>query len=151
VDGDRPEGARDKGMLVPTMLKWIVDSPDFHAYDLSSLSIVTYGPPHALRGNQEGDRDDARGPVHQRLRPDGECLYSHDVGPEDHRITGTEEEKALKWKRLQSSIGRPLPDVQIRIVDDEGTSWVPAGGRDPREGSRIMKGYWATSRRRPRR
>ncbi|MBM2831854.1 MAG: hypothetical protein HW414_906 [Dehalococcoidia bacterium] len=33
----------NRAMLVPTMLKWIIDDPDFKKYDLSSLKVVTYG------------------------------------------------------------------------------------------------------------
>lgn len=56
---------------------------------------------------------------------------------------GTEEEKQKKWKRLQSSIGKPLPDVAIRIVDDQGRV-VPSNtpGEIHAKGPRIMKGYW---------
>ncbi len=41
------------------------------------------------------------------------------LGPEDHVISGTEEEKEKKLKRL-SSIGRPMSDVEMKIVDEEG-------------------------------
>ncbi|MBW2252705.1 MAG: AMP-binding protein [Deltaproteobacteria bacterium] len=30
-------------MLVPTMLKWVLDDPDFNHSDLSSLKVITYG------------------------------------------------------------------------------------------------------------
>ena len=43
MDGDGPEEKATRAMLVPTMLKWIVDNPDFDKYDLSSLNVVTYG------------------------------------------------------------------------------------------------------------
>jgi len=49
------------------------------------------------------------------------------LGPEDHIIEGSEEEKAKKLKRLTSSIGKPLPDVEIKIVDEEGKALPPLG------------------------
>jgi len=65
------------------------------------------------------------------------------LGPEDHVITGTDEEKAKKLKRLQSSIGRPMEDVEIKIVD-EGGNEVPTGevGEILARGPRVMSGYW---------
>ena len=46
-------------------------------------------------------------------------------------------------KRLTSSIGKPLPDVEVRIVDEEGKS-LPAFqvGEILARGTRIMTGYW---------
>jgi len=32
-----------RAMLVPTMLKWVIDGPEFKNYDLSSLQVITYG------------------------------------------------------------------------------------------------------------
>ena len=38
-----------RAMLVPTMLKWVIDDPDFKKYDLTSLKVITYGAaPDAL-------------------------------------------------------------------------------------------------------
>ncbi|MCK4698580.1 MAG: AMP-binding protein, partial [Dehalococcoidia bacterium] len=33
----------NRAMLVPTMLKRVIDQPDFDKYDLSSLRVITYG------------------------------------------------------------------------------------------------------------
>jgi acyl-CoA synthetase (AMP-forming)/AMP-acid ligase II len=133
-----------RAMLVPTMLKWIVDSPDFVKYDLSSLSVITYGAapmpfevikkaiemmPHVQFINGYGQTETAS------------TLTT--LGPEDHRIVGTDEEKEKKWNRLKSSIGRPLSDVRIRIVGDE-EDILPANtiGEIHAKGPRIMSGYW---------
>ena len=133
-----------RAMLVPTMLKWIVDNPDFNKYDLSSLSVVTYGaapmPFEVIKKAIEIM------PQVQFINGYGQTESASTLttlGPEDHRIVGTEEEKQKKWKRLQSSIGKPLPDVAIRIVDDQGRV-VPSNtpGEIHAKGPRIMKGYW---------
>jgi acyl-CoA synthetase (AMP-forming)/AMP-acid ligase II len=62
--------------------------------------------------------------------------------PEDHVLEGTPEEIDRKLKRL-SSIGTPLDDVEVRIVDEDD---VPVAQGDVGEivarGSRLMKGYW---------
>lgn len=133
-----------RAMLVPTMLKWIVDSPEFATYDLSSVRVITYGaapmPFEVIKKAIE-------------LMPQVQFINSYGqtesastmtmLGPDDHRIVGTEEEQQKKWKRLQCSIGKPLPDVQIRIVDDDGNSLPPlAVGEIHASGPRIMKGYW---------
>ena len=41
--------------------------------------------------------------------------------PEDHILTGSEEEIEKKLKRL-SSIGKPLDDVEVRIVRAQPTA-----------------------------
>jgi acyl-CoA synthetase (AMP-forming)/AMP-acid ligase II len=65
------------------------------------------------------------------------------LGPEDHIIEGTDDEKEKKLKRLASSIGKPLTDVAVKIVDDQGNI-LPANriGEIYAKGPRITKGYW---------
>jgi len=41
------------------------------------------------------------------------------LGPDDHRLQGTPEQVELKLKRL-NSIGKPLPDVEIKVRDEDG-------------------------------
>ena len=133
-----------RAMLVPTMLKWIVDSPDFTKYDLSSLRVITYGaapmPFDVIKKAIE------LMPQVQFINGYGQTESASTLtmlGPEDHRIKGTEEEKQTKWKRLQCSIGKPLSDVEIRIVDEEDKGLPPhTVGEIHARGPRIMKGYW---------
>jgi hypothetical protein len=63
------------------------------------------------------------------------------LGPEDHRLEGTAAEIEVRTKRLKS-IGRPLPDVEVRIVDEDGKA-LPAGevGEIHVRTPRAMKGY----------
>jgi acyl-CoA synthetase (AMP-forming)/AMP-acid ligase II len=126
------------------MLKWIVESPDFDKYDLSSLKVITYGaapmPFEVIKKAIE------RMPRVQFINGYGQTESASTLttlGPEDHRIVGTDEEKQRKWWRLQSSIGRPLSDVEIRIVNDEGNILpAMAVGDIQAKGPRIMRGYW---------
>ena len=62
--------------------------------------------------------------------------------PEDHVLDGSDQEVKFKLKRL-TSIGRPLDDVAVNIVDGDGRG-VPVGevGEIVARGDRIMKGYW---------
>jgi acyl-CoA synthetase (AMP-forming)/AMP-acid ligase II len=65
------------------------------------------------------------------------------LGPEDHVIEGTEQEREKKLKRLTSSIGRPLPDVEVKVLDEEGNPMPTCEvGEIVAKGPRIMTGYW---------
>jgi acyl-CoA synthetase (AMP-forming)/AMP-acid ligase II len=129
--------------LVPTMLKRVIDHPEFHRYDCSSLAVLAYGAaPMPL-------------PVIRRAIE----LFPSSVGfinafgqtettatvtmllPEDHRLDGTPEEIEARLRRL-SSIGRPMSDVELKIVDAEGHA-VPTGavGEIAVRTPRLMKGY----------
>ena len=131
-------------MLVPTMLKRVVDLPDFNKYDLSSLRVITYGaapmPFEVIKKAIE------MLPNVRFINAFGQTETSSTItmlGPEDHIISGTPEEKAKKLKRLEISIGKPMADVQMKVVDEEGKE-VPNGeiGEFVAKGPRIMKGYF---------
>lgn len=134
----------NRAMLVPTMLKRVIDDPDFADYDLSSLKVITYGaapmPFEVIKKAIE------MFPGCMFINAFGQTETASTIttlGPEDHVLTGTEEEKARKLKRLQSSIGRPMADVEIKIVDDQGKE-LPTGevGEILAKGPRVMSGYW---------
>ncbi len=133
-----------RAMLVPTMLKRVIDDPDFKKYDLKSLQVITYGaapmPFEVIKKAIE------EMPWVRFINAFGQTETASTIttlGPEDHMIEGTEEEIGKKMKRLKSSIGRPLPDVEVRIVDEEGNDLPPfKEGEILARGSRIMTGYW---------
>ena len=62
--------------------------------------------------------------------------------PDDHVLSGDADEIERKLKRL-TSIGKPIDDVEVRIVNEEGED-VAAGevGEIAARGQRLMKGYW---------
>ena len=115
-----------RAMLVPTMLKWVIDDPDFKKYDLSSLKVITYGAaPMPFEVIKKAIQEM---PWVRFINAFGQTETASTIttlGPEDHVLEGTEEEIEKKLKRLTSSIGRPLPDVEVKIVDEEGNP-VPA-------------------------
>jgi acyl-CoA synthetase (AMP-forming)/AMP-acid ligase II len=133
-----------RAMLVPTMLKWVIEDPDFSGYDLSSLGIITYGAaPMPLSVIQKAIE---QMPGVRFINAFGQTETASTIttlGPDDHRIEGTEAEKEKKLKRLSASIGRPLPDVELKIVDDNGAELTADRvGEIYARGPRIMTGYW---------
>jgi len=134
----------NRAMLVPTMLKWVIEDPDFHNYDLSSLGVITYGAaPMPLNVIQKAIEEM---PGVRFINAFGQTETASTIttlGPEDHIIEGTDADKKNKLKRLASSIGRPLPDVEVKIVDEKGTVLqANRVGEIYAKGPRIMTGYW---------
>lgn len=133
-----------RAMLVPTMLKWVVDDPDFPKHDLSSLRVITYGAaPMPLEVIKKAIE---LMPWVRFINAFGQTETASTItslGPEDHVIEGSDEDREIKLRRLTSSIGKALPDVEIKIVDEDGKS-VGTGetGEILARGPRIMTGYW---------
>lgn len=138
------EQKANRAMLVPTMLKRVIEDEDFDKYDLSSLKVITYGA--ALMPFEVIKKAIDMFPGVMFINAFGQTETASTItslGPDDHVITGSDEEKAKKLKRLQSSIGRPMDDVEIKIVDDDGKE-LPTGGLGEilAKGPRVMSGYW---------
>ena len=133
----------DRAMIVPTMLKQLMDHPDFHRYDLSSLKVITYGAaPMPLEVIQRAIQEF---PGSHFINAFGQTETASTItmlSPEDHILEGPPQEMEKKLKRL-TSIGKPLEDVEVRIVDEDGRQ-VSGGeiGEIVARGPRIMKGYW---------
>jgi acyl-CoA synthetase (AMP-forming)/AMP-acid ligase II len=133
-----------RAMLVPTMLKWVIDNPAFKKYDLSSLKVITYGAapmPFEVIRKAIGEM-----PWVRFINAFGQTETASTItslGPEDHVLQGSPEEIEKKLKKLTSSVGRPLSDVEVKIVDEQGNA-VPANavGEILARGPRVMRGYW---------
>lgn len=133
-------------MVVPTMLKRIVEYPDFGKYDLTSIRVITYGaaacPYEVLKGTIE------HFPGRALINAFGGTETSSTIAAlraEDQVITGkeSEQEREKKLKRLATSIGLPVEDVKIEIRDEEGKVLPPGKlGEVVVKSSRVMKGYW---------
>jgi len=128
--------------LVPTMLRAILDHPDFRKRNSSSLKRIRYGaapmPPELiLRGIKELPCDyyNAFG----QTETSGTAIA---LTEEDHRLSGGQEEIARKLKRL-SGIGRPIPEISCRLIDEKGREVAPGEiGEILVRGDKLMKGYW---------
>ena len=103
--------------LVPTMVKQLIDYPDFARHDLSSLENLSYGgaamPFPVIRRAIEMFPKTV-GFVNAFGQTETTSTLTV-LGPEDHRLDGTPEEVERRLKRLKS-IGRPLPDVELKVV-----------------------------------
>ena len=133
----------NRAMLVPTMLKHIMEHPDFSEHDLSSLSVITYGAaPMPLEVIREAI---ARFPGARFINAFGQTETASTITmlpPDDHVLDGSPEEIKTKLKRL-TSIGKPLDDIEVGIVDEGGkTVAVGETGEIVARGSRMMAGYW---------
>jgi acyl-CoA synthetase (AMP-forming)/AMP-acid ligase II len=129
--------------VVPTMMKQLLDEPDFSKTSFASLKNLAYGgaamplpvvrraiasfPPHVGFVNAYGQT---------------ETTSSLTIlGPDDHRLEGSPAEIEVKLKRL-NSIGKPLPDVEVKVRGEDGSDLgVGEVGEICIRTPRIMKGY----------
>jgi acyl-CoA synthetase (AMP-forming)/AMP-acid ligase II len=129
--------------VVPTMMKHLIDHPDFARFDLSSLQNLSYGgaamPFPVIRRAIEMFPKSV-GFVNAFGQTETTSTLTI-LGPDDHRLDGPPAEVERNLKRLVS-IGRPLPDVAVKVVDETGRDlahgevgelWVKT--------DRTMKGY----------
>ena len=124
-------------IMIPTMLNMMLSHPSFSDYDLHTLETLSYGgspiPESVLRLVIE-------------LLPEVRLLQSFgqtesgptitSLGPEHHVLEGP---KAGKLR----STGRPVTNVDVRIVDDDDVD-VASGqaGEILARSPCVMKGYW---------
>lgn len=129
--------------VVPTMLKQVLDHPRFASTDLSSLTNLSYGgapmPFPVIRRALESFPKTC-GFVNAFGQTETTSTLTV-LGPDDHRLTGDAAHDELVLRRLHS-IGRPLPDVEIKVVDESGKELgVNETGEILVRTPRVMKGY----------
>ena len=133
----------NRAMMVPTMLKQLLDHENFKKHDLSSLRVITYGaapmPLPVIRKALE------EFPGVSFINAFGQTETASTItalGPEDHVLTGTPEEIERKLQRL-ASIGKPMANVEMKVIDEEGNTLPPGEpGEILARGPRVMSGYW---------
>jgi fatty-acyl-CoA synthase len=121
-------------MLVPSMLYALMDHPDSHTRDLSSLETVYYGA-SAINPVRLKEAIDRFGPIFAQYYGQSEApMVITYLSREDH-VSGDEQ-------RL-SSCGRPSAFIRTALLDESGNE-VPVG--EPGEicvsGSLLAGGYW---------
>ena len=132
-----------RALLVPTMLKQVIDHPDHGAHDLTSLEVLTYGgapmPPSLI------ERAIAALPGAAFINAFGQTETGSTIAavpPEDHVLDGPPDIVAKRRKHL-TSIGLPLPDVEVRVFDEDGGELATGeSGEIVARGPRLMRGYW---------
>jgi long-chain acyl-CoA synthetase len=109
VEADRPVAA----FLVPAMVELIVRTPEFESADLSSLAVVNIGSAPIATATLQ--RFGARLPRAEVL-----CGYGM---TEFGAVTAV---PMGDGGRHLGSVGRPLPGVEVRILDEDGSE-LPRG------------------------
>ena len=137
------EERANRAMMVPTMLKMLMDHQEFEKFDLSTLEVITYGA--APMPLEVIKRAISKFPGTFFINAFGQTETAATITmlpPEDHVLEGSEEEVEKKLNRL-TSIGKPLSDVDVRIVNEDGGDvTVGETGEIVAQGPRLMKGYW---------
>jgi long-chain acyl-CoA synthetase len=127
--------------VVPTMLKRLMECPSFDRYDISSLRLITYGaapmPFEVVCRAIEVFTCDLMN-AYGQTESTSSLTY---LGPDDHRLEGTDAENAKKLHRLRS-VGRAMDDVEVAIMDPQGNP-LPSGseGEICVRSARVMKEY----------
>lgn len=132
--------------VVPTMLKRIMEHPDFDKTDLSSLRLVAYGAaPMPYEVVTKAVRKFKCGLMNAYGQTESTSSLTF-LGPEDHEIPdGPPEEREKKLRRLRS-VGRPMDDVVVAIMDPQGNILGPGQeGEIVAQGARVMAGYLGRS------
>ncbi|MFS0574303.1 long-chain-fatty-acid--CoA ligase [Sporosarcina sp. 179-K 3D1 HS] len=130
--------------LVPTMLKQVMDHPRFDQTDLSSLESLSYGAapmplPVILKAIEKFPETTGFANAFGMTETTSTVSV---LGPDDHKLTGNREEREKKIQRL-SSVGKPLPGVEIIVLDDNNQLVGPnVVGNVYVRTERAMKGYW---------
>lgn len=126
-------------VLVPTMINFLIQHPDFQKHDFSSLHRITYGAsPMPLEVLKRA----------MQLLPQVEFAQGYGqtessplltvLSKDDHAIDGSE----ISLQRLKSC-GRPIIGVEVEVVDDEDRPLGPNQiGEVVARGPNIMLGYW---------
>lgn len=119
-------------VLVPTMLRRMLDSPDLPSYDLSRISSIGIGgSPGASELAQV---------VLDRIGP--QVSINHGYGMTE-TTSSAFQQSGTAVRTLPRSAGLPVPGAEVRLVDESGAD-APVG--EPGEvlvrGPQVVAGYW---------
>ena len=124
-------------LLVPTMVQMLLDHPDLPKYDVSSLTRVVYGASPITDAVLQRALD--RLPSIGFYQGYGMTELS---GPYTLLPAWYHTSEGRKVDRLRSC-GRPMPGMDVRILDAEGNDVTPGTiGEICTRGPALMEGYW---------
>ena len=135
------EGATHS-MVVPTMLKRLMDHEDLEKTSLDTLQLITYGaapmPYEVVRRACDIFPPQGVGLMNAYGQTESTSTLTY-LGPDDHDLSVDTD---VREARLRS-VGRPMEDVEIGIMDDRNNI-VDAGeeGEICVRSDRVMKGYY---------
>jgi acyl-CoA synthetase (AMP-forming)/AMP-acid ligase II len=141
LEAVQKEGATH-AFVVPTMLKRIIEHPDFPKYDISTMQQITYGaapmPYEVVTHACDVLGPKGVGLINAYGQTESTATLTY-LAPEDHDLS-TDRETRLRRLR---SVGRPMPDVEIAIMDERNSA-LPQGqeGEICVRSNRVMKGYY---------
>jgi acyl-CoA synthetase (AMP-forming)/AMP-acid ligase II len=127
-------------LLAPTMVQMLLDSPGIDEADMSSVRTILYSaapmPSTVLR--RAIDVFDGCGFVNLFGQTEI-CMFC--LSPMQHKPNGTEAER-----RQLTSVGQPYPNLEAKILDDEGNE-CPTGvaGEIVARSNAMFRGYWNNS------
>jgi long-chain acyl-CoA synthetase len=125
------------GFVVPVLLQFMLMVPDLDKADFSSLKLILYGASpisdEVLASSIKAFKTDFM-QVYGLTETTGATTL---LMPEDHDLEGPN-------KHRLRSCGKPVPGMELRIVDDETHEDMPVGkvGEIWVKGPQIMLGYW---------
>jgi len=123
--------------FVPTMIVGLLQVPELTTYDLSSLRIISYGTaPISLA-------------LLQQMMDAFHCEFNQGFGQTEHSpaisyLTSADHVMDAPGKEiLLKSVGRPIFNVQVRIVDDDDNDMENGQtGEIIVKSDSVMQGYW---------
>ena len=135
------EGATHS-MVVPTMLKRIMEHEDLEQTSLATLQLITYGaapmPYEVVRKACDIFPQQGVGLMNAYGQTESTSTLTY-LGPDDHDLSVDLE---VREARLRS-VGRPMDDVEIGIMDDRNTLLeMGEEGEICVRSDRVMKGYY---------
>jgi acyl-CoA synthetase (AMP-forming)/AMP-acid ligase II len=128
--------------VVPTMLKRIMEHPNFEKTNVSSLKLVAYGAaPMPYEVVTRAVQVFSCGLMNAYGQTESTSSLTF-LGPDDHLIPDSPpEERERKMQRLRS-VGRTMDDIVVMIMDPEGEILPPGQeGEIVAQGARVMAGY----------
>ena len=130
IERERPNHC----VFVPAMMHALVNRPDFDKYDLSSVKGISYGAapmPGAL--------------IEKMLAKIPGCGFTQSYGMTETSPVATSLAARfhVPGSRFLRSVGRPVPNVEVRICDPDDHPLPPGSiGEIQVRGATVMQGYW---------